>query len=123
MDGASLFGLQYIDKKDFQAFLKMDKKVRDRSCYGLFIISIIWIRIKLILTFIPFFLQISAQDMKKEDTYNFIFSCQFFPENVDEEIVNPTVLRLFWKQIQTAIVADNIYCPPELCVLFAAQTV
>ena len=31
-------------------------------------------------------------------------------------------LRIFWKQIKAGIVDDTIYCPPELCVLFAAQS-
>ena len=29
---------------------------------------------------------------------------------------------MFWRQIKQGIVEDTIYCPPELCVLFAAQT-
>jgi len=32
------------------------------------------------------------------------------------------VQRLFWKQIKAGIVDETIYCPPELCVLFAAQS-
>lgn len=66
--------------------------------------------------------KISAQDIKNEAVYNFNFACQFYPENIDEEVTDPVVLRLFWKQIRSAIVSDDIYCPPELCVLFAAQT-
>lgn len=91
IQNASLFGLQYTDKKDFQAFLNMEKKI-------------------------------SSQDMAKEDHYNFVFSCQFFPESIDEEVTDPVLLRLFWKQIRAGVVLDDIYCPPELCVLFAAQS-
>lgn len=91
ISNASLFGLQYTDKKDHQAFLNMEKKI-------------------------------VSQDMAKDDQYHFIFSCQFFPESIDDEVTDPVLLRLFWKQIRTGVVKDDIYCPPELCVLFAAQS-
>jgi hypothetical protein len=42
---------------------------------------------------------------------------------VSEELPHPTAQLYLWKQIRQAIVADTCYSPPELCVLFAAQSV
>lgn len=86
-----LFGLQFTDKKDCQAFLKLEKKIL-------------------------------SQDVKKENPMQFLFSAKFFPESVNEELTDPVIQRLFWQQIRHGISKDDIYCPPELCVLFAAQS-
>lgn len=59
---------------------------------------------------------------KKEDPKILEFKAKYFPESVADELTHPSVQRLFWRQIRQGIVEDSIYCPPELCVLFAAQT-
>lgn len=88
----TLFSFQYTDAKDHEGFLKLEKKV-------------------------------SSQDInKKEDPIQLTFKAKFFPESVADELLDPVVQRLFWKQIKAGIVEDSIYCPPELCVLFAAQS-
>ena len=51
------------------------------------------------------------------------YAAKFFPEIVNEELSNSKLRRLLWLQIREGIVKDEIYCPPELCVLFAAQSV
>jgi hypothetical protein len=51
------------------------------------------------------------------------FLAKFFPESIVEELTSAPLRRLLWLQIRHGIVADEIYCPPELCVLFAAQSV
>lgn len=90
-DGVPLFAFQYTDAKGFHAFIKPEKKVM-------------------------------SQDLnKKEDPKLVDFKAKYFPESVSDEVSHPTVQRLFWKQIRHGIVSDEIYCPPELCILFAAQ--
>lgn len=92
MTPLNLYSFQYKDAKDCDAFLKLDKKI-------------------------------SSQDInKKESPILFNFRAKFFPESVNDELIGAVVQRLFWKQIKSGIVDDSIYCPPELCVLFAAQS-
>ncbi len=87
-----LYGLQYTDHKEHQAFLEMDKKV------------------------------LSQDVEVKENKLHFLFSAKYFPESVNDELTSPVMQRIFWKQIQKAVASDTIYSPGELCVLFAAQT-
>jgi len=92
MDICPLFSFGYTDAKGHGAFVKLEKKVL-------------------------------SQDLsKKEDPKLLDFRAKYFPESVADELTHPTVQRLFWRQIKQGIVEDTIYCPPELCVLFAAQT-
>eukprot|EP00043_Microstomoeca_roanoka_P025748 m.9750 g.9750 ORF g.9750 m.9750 type:complete len:385 (+) comp5810_c0_seq1:290-1444(+) len=87
------FNLQYIDNKDYEAFVKPEKKIL-------------------------------SHDLKKEkdQPYRFTLLAQFFPELVSEELADERVQRLLWLQIRDSIVKDTCYCPPELCVLFAAES-
>eukprot|EP00035_Acanthoeca_spectabilis_P021475 m.438450 g.438450 ORF g.438450 m.438450 type:complete len:383 (+) comp18238_c0_seq1:105-1253(+) len=92
MPPITLFSFAYRDKKDFEAFLKLDKKIL-------------------------------SQDLNKKETpITLDFKAKFFPESVNDELTDPVVQRLFWKQIKNGVVNNDIYCPPELCVLFAAQS-
>jgi len=87
-----MFGFAYRDKKDFAAFVKEDKKIM-------------------------------SQDVnKKEVPLQFHFRVKFYPESVTDEMKDPVSARLFWKQIKLDIVNGDIYSPPELCVLFAGQS-
>lgn len=92
MPPITLFSFGYRDKKDFEAFLKLDKKI------------------------------LSQDVNKKESPIQLEFKAKFFPESVNDELTDAVAQRIFWKQIKTGIVNDDIYCPPELCVLFAAQS-
>lgn len=74
------------------------------------------------LTFLQADKKISKQEVKKEDPIKMHFAAKFFPEVVNEELTNNTLRRLLWLQIRDGIVKDEIYCPAELCVLFAAQS-
>lgn len=66
--------------------------------------------------------KVLSQDVnKKQDPVELEFKAKYFPESVADELLDPVLQRLFWKQIKAGIVTDAIYCPPELCVLFAAQ--
>ena len=51
------------------------------------------------------------------------FTAKFYPEIINEELTTPSLRRLLWLQIRDGVVKDDIYCPAELCVLFAAQSV
>ncbi|XP_076333308.1 moesin/ezrin/radixin homolog 1-like [Tachypleus tridentatus] len=86
------FGLQYTDNKEFQTWLKLNKKVL-------------------------------SQDVKKENPFQFKFRAKFFPEDVGEEIIQDITLRLFYLQVKSGILNDEIYCPPETSVLLASYAV
>eukprot|EP00038_Savillea_parva_P018614 m.24544 g.24544 ORF g.24544 m.24544 type:complete len:383 (-) comp4168_c0_seq1:2348-3496(-) len=92
MPPITLFSFAYRDKKDFEAFLKLDKKI------------------------------LSQDINKKEVPIVLDFKAKFFPESVNDELTDKVVQRLFWKQIKNGVVNNDIYSPPELCVLFAAQS-
>lgn len=87
-----LFGFQYTDSKGAETFLKLDKKI------------------------------LSQDVNKKELPIRLNFAAKFFPESVQEELTHEGIQRLFWLQIRKGVTTDEIYCPPELCVLFSAQT-
>eukprot|EP00730_Choanoeca_flexa_P008202 TRINITY_DN12458_c1_g4_i2.p1 TRINITY_DN12458_c1_g4~~TRINITY_DN12458_c1_g4_i2.p1 ORF type:complete len:384 (+),score=108.75 TRINITY_DN12458_c1_g4_i2:74-1225(+) len=90
----SFFNLQYIDAKDYEAFVKPDKKVLSHD----------------------------LKKIGKEEKHHFSFLAQYFPEMVADELQHPIAQEYLWKQIRKEIIADTCYCPPELCVLFAAQS-
>ncbi|CAF0894614.1 unnamed protein product [Adineta steineri] len=85
------FGLLYTDSKDFPCWLKLNKKVL-------------------------------SQDLKKSTTkpLAFKFRARFFPEEVSEELIQEITQKLFFLQIKESILTDEIYCPPETCVLLAS---
>jgi len=85
------FGLQYTDSKDFPCWLKLNKKVL-------------------------------GQDIKKNSAQplTFKFRARFFPEEVSEELIQEITQKLFFLQVKESILTDEIYCPPETCVLLAS---
>uniref|UniRef100_F1KX42 Moesin/ezrin/radixin homolog 1 n=1 Tax=Ascaris suum TaxID=6253 RepID=F1KX42_ASCSU len=64
--------------------------------------------------------KVIVQDVKKEQTLLFKFRAKFYPENVQEEIIQDVTLRLFYLQVKDAILSDDVYCPPETSVLLAS---
>eukprot|EP00058_Branchiostoma_floridae_P006402 XP_002591890.1 hypothetical protein BRAFLDRAFT_89407 [Branchiostoma floridae] len=86
------FGLQYIDKKGYTAWLKFDRKVRD-------------------------------QDLPNEEPVNFLFMAKFYPEAVEEELIQEITQHLFFLQVKQCILNMDIYCPPEASVLLASYAV
>jgi radixin len=82
-----------------------------------------------------------GQDVKKENPLQFKFRAKFYPEDVQEEIIQDITLvcqvkilsafnfitcdlqRLFYLQVKNAILSDEIYCPPETSVLLASYAV
>ncbi|EDQ88509.1 uncharacterized protein MONBRDRAFT_32815 [Monosiga brevicollis MX1] len=88
------FNLQYVDAKDYEAFVNPEKKVLSHD----------------------------LKKVGKEEKHVFVFRAQYFPEMVSDELTNLTAARLLWRQVRDEIRADECYAPPELCVLFAAQS-
>ncbi|XP_064627961.1 radixin-like isoform X2 [Lineus longissimus] len=88
------FGLQYIDIKGLATWLKLNKKV-------------------------------VSQDISKESNgcYHFKFRAKFFPEDVSEELIQEVTQRMFFLQVKESILNDEIYCPPETCVLLSSYAV
>ncbi|KAF4530264.1 hypothetical protein B566_EDAN007305 [Ephemera danica] len=66
---------------------------------------------------------VMGQDVKKENPLQFKFRAKFYPEDVQEEIIQDITLRLFYLQVKNAILSDEIYCPPETSVLLASYAV
>lgn len=52
-----------------------------------------------------------------------MFYAKFFPEDVNEELVQEITQHLFFLQVKQAILSMDIYCPPEASVLLASYAV
>uniref|UniRef100_A0A0N5AKM5 Moesin/ezrin/radixin homolog 1 n=1 Tax=Syphacia muris TaxID=451379 RepID=A0A0N5AKM5_9BILA len=64
--------------------------------------------------------KVVVQDIKKTPTLLFKFRAKFYPEDVQEEIIQDITLRLFYLQVKDAILSDEIYCPADTSVLLAS---
>lgn len=64
--------------------------------------------------------KVLSQDVKKESPLLFRFRAKFFPEDVSEELIQDITVRLFYLQVKKSILDDEMYCPPESCVLLAS---
>jgi len=53
----------------------------------------------------------------------FMFYAKYFPENVQEELIQEITQHLFFLQIKQAILSMEYYCPPEASVLLASYYV
>jgi merlin len=62
------------------------------------------------------------QNINKVDCV-FMFYAKYFPENVQEELVQEITQHLFFLQIKQAILSMEYYCPPEASVLLASYYV
>lgn len=52
-----------------------------------------------------------------------MFYAKYFPENVQEELIQEITQHLFFLQIKQAILSMEYYCPPEASVLLASYYV
>lgn len=68
-------------------------------------------------------LQVTSQDVKKENPLQFKFRAKFFPEDVSEELIQSITQKLFFLQVKESILSDEVYCPPETAVLLASYSV
>lgn len=64
-----------------------------------------------------------SQDVKKDTPLKFKLKAKFYPEDVTEELIQDVTRRLFFLQVKEAIVAEDIYCPPESAVLLASYAI
>ncbi|XP_073410174.1 merlin isoform X1 [Dendrobates tinctorius] len=62
-------------------------------------------------------------DVPKEEPVTFHFLAKFYPENVEEELVQEITQHLFFLQVKKQILEEKIYCPPEASVLLASYAV
>lgn len=84
------FGLNYTDNTGHEAWLKLNKKVKDQD--------------------LP----------KDHDKLEFSFRAKFYPEDATDELIQDITVHLFFLQVKEAILNDSIYCPPEAAVLLAS---
>lgn len=63
------FGIQYIDKDNNPAFLRLDKKI-------------------------------SSNEFAPDHEYDFRFMVKFYPENVEEELIQTCTITLFYLQVR-----------------------
>ncbi|XDV21405.1 hypothetical protein PO909_026505 [Leuciscus waleckii] len=62
-------------------------------------------------------------DMPKEEPIVFHFLAKFYPENIEEELLQDMTQHLFFLQVKKNILEEEIYCPPEASVLLASYAV
>ncbi|XP_061836053.2 NF2, moesin-ezrin-radixin like (MERLIN) tumor suppressor a [Nerophis lumbriciformis] len=63
------------------------------------------------------------QDLPKEEPITLHFLAKFYPENVEEELVQDVTQHLFFLQVKKKILEEEIHCPPEASVLLASYAV
>lgn len=66
---------------------------------------------------------VQDQGIPQQTTMPFMFLAKFYPEEVAEELVQEVTQHLFFLQVNRAILAMDIYCPPEASVLLASYAV
>lgn len=64
-----------------------------------------------------------VQDLRKETPLQFKFRVKFFPEDVQDELIQEITQKLFYLQVREAVLTEEIYCPPETAVLLASYAV
>ncbi|XP_019741347.1 merlin isoform X1 [Hippocampus comes] len=63
------------------------------------------------------------QEVPKEEPITLHFLAKFYPENVEEELVQDITQHLFFLQVKKKILEEEIHCPPEASVLLASYAV
>lgn len=63
------------------------------------------------------------QGVKKDGLLKFDFKFKTFPENVVDEVIQDSTLKLLYLQVKEEILNEGIYCPAEKCVLLASYQV
>ncbi|KAF5909710.1 ezrin isoform X1, partial [Clarias magur] len=75
------------------------------------------------LTWLKLEKKVLSQDVKRETPLQFMFRAKYFPEDVDNELIQDITRKLFFLQVKDDILSDNVYCPPETAVLLASYSV
>ena len=68
-------------------------------------------------------MQVLNQNVPKEKTLSFQFRVKFFPEDLGEELVQELTQHLFYLQVKSSIVSEEVYCSPEAAVLLASYAI
>uniref|UniRef100_A0A8D0G8P7 FERM domain-containing protein n=1 Tax=Sphenodon punctatus TaxID=8508 RepID=A0A8D0G8P7_SPHPU len=63
------------------------------------------------------------QEIPKDDPVGFRFLAKFYPEKVEEELLQEITQHLFFLQVKKQILDEEIYCSPEATVLLASYAV
>ncbi|XP_060139108.1 merlin isoform X4 [Zootoca vivipara] len=63
------------------------------------------------------------QEIPKEDPIRFCFLAKFYPEKVEEELLQEITQHLFFLQVKKQILDEEIYCSPEATILLASYAV
>jgi len=63
------------------------------------------------------------QKVKKEQTLQFRFRVKFYPENVTDEIIQESTLRLLYLQVKSDLLNESVHCPAEKAVLLSSYAV
>ncbi|XP_053504863.1 NF2, moesin-ezrin-radixin like (MERLIN) tumor suppressor b isoform X1 [Ictalurus furcatus] len=63
------------------------------------------------------------QDVPTDSPITFHFLAKFFPEKVEEELVQEITQHLFFLQVKKQILDEEIFCSPEASVLLASYAV
>lgn len=75
------------------------------------------------LTWLKMEKKVLEQEVPKEDPISFQFLAKFYPESVDEELVQEITQHLFFLQVKKKILDEEIFCSPEASVLLASYAV
>ncbi|KAJ6655732.1 hypothetical protein lerEdw1_004785 [Lerista edwardsae] len=63
------------------------------------------------------------QEIPKENPVSFYFLAKFYPEKVEEELLQEITQHLFFLQVKKQILDEEIFCSPEVTVLLASYAV
>uniref|UniRef100_W5K8N6 NF2, moesin-ezrin-radixin like (MERLIN) tumor suppressor n=1 Tax=Astyanax mexicanus TaxID=7994 RepID=W5K8N6_ASTMX len=72
---------------------------------------------------LEFSCEVLDQDVPKEEPIILNFLAKFYPENIEEELVQDITQHLFFLQVKKKILEEEVYCPPEASVLLASYAV
>ncbi|MCJ8736873.1 hypothetical protein PDJAM_G00017310 [Pangasius djambal] len=75
------------------------------------------------LTWLKLEKKVLSQDVRRETPLQFMFRAKYFPEDVDNELIQDITRKLFFLQVKDEILSDSVYCPPETAVLLASYSV
>ncbi|XP_076997130.1 merlin-like isoform X2 [Tamandua tetradactyla] len=67
--------------------------------------------------------KISEHDIPKDKPMKFHFLAKFYPEKVEEELLQEITQHLFFLQVKKQILDEEIYCSPEASVLLASYAI
>uniref|UniRef100_A0A3Q1C774 NF2, moesin-ezrin-radixin like (MERLIN) tumor suppressor a n=1 Tax=Amphiprion ocellaris TaxID=80972 RepID=A0A3Q1C774_AMPOC len=64
-----------------------------------------------------------SQEVPLKEPIIFRLMIKFYPENVEQELLEDITQHLFFLQLKRMILEEEIYCPPEVSVLLASYAV